>query len=578
MSREPCDRRQAWVTARSSLASAASTSAVRCVATTHHASFRRQLAERVAELGLAGGIERGARLVEEEQSPVAGQQAVDRSRCRDALRLSAREARSARAEESVGVELDAREPERTPEQLGRGGLVAEPHVVARSSRRPASASARPTRSPSDRPARAGRPSRRMSPSAPAKPRIAANRVDLPVPLSPVTATTCPARGRESHPVDDDALAATHSQVDEFEARRVRSARCSPGGARTRFRRRFRRAQQVECVARRRHPGSRCVERRTDVAEREEDLGCEHEHEEPGGQGHVAGDEPQADRDGHERDREARRELERESREERDAQHLHRARPILVGHGPDPGRLALGAAEDGEGRESTDHLEEAARKRREALPLASLHGGGGHADERHEHGDERQHDHEHEPRERVGDPRGDDQDRRRDDAEHELREIPPEVLVERVEPRSEQGRDASGREPRNAGRAGLERGEQVGSQLPLHAHRASRAHEIPEPGGDGPSGCRDEEPDEQRPGLWHPHAVDEARDERGERPCEADRGGGLHERERTTREEEPACGAGSADEPRVEGLHVQCAADSMDARVTRLRKIQYVQPW
>ena len=166
---------------------------------------------------------------------------------------------------------------------------------------------------------------------------------------------------------------------------------------------------------------------------------------PAHERHVASDEPQPDRHGDERDREARGELEREPREERDAQHLHGACAIVIGHRADAGDLPFGAAERHERRQSADDLEESARQRGEALPLPPLHGLGRHADERHEHRDQRQHDHEHEARQRVGDPHRDDEHGRRDHRQHELREVGAEVRVERVEPGPEQRGDARGRE-------------------------------------------------------------------------------------------------------------------------------------
>ena len=181
-------------------------------------------------------------------------------------------------------------------------------------------------------------------------------------------------------------------------------------------------EQVERIGRRRHPRGRRVEGGADVAQRQEHLGREHEHEQPGHERHVAGDQPEPDRHGDERHREARGELEREAREERDAQHLHGACAIVVGHRADAGGLPLGAAERHEGRQPADDLEEAPRQRGEALPLPPLHGLGRHADERHEHRDQRQHDHEHEARQRVGDPHRDDEHGRRDHRQHELRQV------------------------------------------------------------------------------------------------------------------------------------------------------------
>ena len=68
------------------------------------ASLGGELVESAAERGLAAGVERGARLVEQEQPSVAGQQAVDGPRRRDALRLPAREAGAGGTEAPLGAE------------------------------------------------------------------------------------------------------------------------------------------------------------------------------------------------------------------------------------------------------------------------------------------------------------------------------------------------------------------------------------------------------------------------------------------------------------------------------------------
>ena len=132
-----------------------------------------------------------------------------------------------------------------------------------------------------------------------------------------------------------------------------------------------------------------------------------------------------------------------------------------------------------------------------------------------------------------------------------------------------------RQPR---RVTLERLEDLAPQLRLHAHRTCRPDEVPQPGREPPSGCRDDEHDEQRPGLRHPDAIDEPRDEGRERPREGDDRRDLQERQCAAHEEEATRRSRAANEPRIEWFHDQCAAASMEARVTRLRNTQYVQPW
>ena len=274
-------------------------------------------------------------------------------------------------------------------------------------------------------------------------------------------------------------------------------------------------EQVERVSRRGDPCGRCVEGGADVAERQEHLGREHEHEEPRRKGQVAGHQPEPDRDGDEGHREAGRELECEAREEGDPQHLHRARAVVVGDG----RIARSAARPRRTRPGHRPPTTSRNPRDSAARLSHCRrctARGGHADERHEDRDERQHDHEHETRQRVGDPRGHDAHRRRHRGEHELRQVAPEVLVQRVEAGPEQRRDAGVGKPGH--RPGAVRAPRAArAQLRLHAHRAGRADEVPQPGREGTSGCRDDEQYEERPRLRHPHAVDEPRDERARAP-------------------------------------------------------------
>ena len=250
---------------------------------------------------------RRPRLVEEEQAGVPGEQSVDRARGRDALRLTAREAAAARPERGGRVELDAGQVERTGEQRRIGVLVAEAHVR----RDRAGEQRRRLPRPGDRRAISRNqcatveraPPRRTS----ANPSRAARRLDLPDPLSPVTATTSPGRAsrwnpsstvraprRTSRPemtspastsgdatgavgaIDAERAGRTASCPDRFG--RAASVVTPPASAAS-----SRSNASADAVT----PCGRCVEGGADVAQRQEHLGREHEHEEPRREGHVA---------------------------------------------------------------------------------------------------------------------------------------------------------------------------------------------------------------------------------------------------------------------------------------------------
>ena len=65
---------------------------------------------------------------------------------------------------------------------------------------------------------------------------------------------------------------------------------------------------------------------------------------------------------------------------------------------------------------------------------------------------------------------------------------------------------------------------------------------------------------------------------GQRAGEGDDRRDLQDCQCAAHEEEAARGSRAANEPRIEWFHDQCTAASMEARVTRLRNTQYVQPW
>ena len=239
---------------------------------------------------LAIRVLRRCRFVEQQQPPVASEQAMDRPRGRDPLRLTARESRT-----PPGRACDpGRARRRQGRARGREGRDRRPRrPVARSSRscRPgAPASVPPTRSTTDRRDSMRWPSSAMLPEASAKPSSAANRLDLPEPLSPVIATSSPERASSRNPSSTTrsprrslSRSITSPSVESRSVAEAGSSRAAdsighPAPAPRRAGRTLRST---------RHPGGRRVEGGADVAQRQEHLGCEHEHEQPGNERHVA---------------------------------------------------------------------------------------------------------------------------------------------------------------------------------------------------------------------------------------------------------------------------------------------------
>ena len=127
----------------------------------------------------------------------------------------------------------------------------------------------------------------------------------------------------------------------------------------------------------------------EVAQRQVELGCEHEHREPGLEAEPASD--QADSDGHrdERDPERRCELQHRPGEKRDAERAHRRAAVLVADLRDPLRLHPGAVEGAERRQPANDVGEVGGELRECPPARACAPLGVAADEPHEDGDERE---------------------------------------------------------------------------------------------------------------------------------------------------------------------------------------------
>ena len=124
------------------------------------------------------------------------------------------------------------------------------------------------------------------------------------------------------------------------------------------------------------------------AQRQVDLGREHEHQQAGRQVEPAFDQPQADRDGHERDRQCRRQLERERGQEGHPQGAHGGPAVLRGERAEPSGLVAGAPERDEHLHARDEVEEVVAQHGERAPLAAGRPFGVQADEDPEDRDER----------------------------------------------------------------------------------------------------------------------------------------------------------------------------------------------
>ncbi len=181
----------------------------------------------------------------------------------------------------------------------------------------------------------------------------------------------------------------------------------------------------------------------DVAQRQICLGREQQHEQRGLISDVPGQQPQAHLDRDERRGERGGKLQDERRQERYPQRGHGRGPVLACYLPDLCRLRLGAAEDLQGRQALDHVQEVATQTRQRPPLllgALLRV---QSDQHAEHRDQGQRHRD----DQAGNPvRGGDRGehgQRDQAAEHELGQVPREVGVQCIEPLGCQRGDLAG---------------------------------------------------------------------------------------------------------------------------------------
>ena len=108
----------------------------------------------------------------------------------------------------------------------------------------------------------------------------------------------------------------------------------------------------------------------DLAQRQVELGSEHEDGQPRGEGEVARGELHADRRGDERRAEHRQELEHQCRQERDTQRPHRLAPVAVADRGDRLELRLGAPVGTQCLQAADDVEEMGREASRACASVS----------------------------------------------------------------------------------------------------------------------------------------------------------------------------------------------------------------
>ena len=101
------------------------------------------------------------------------------------------------------------------------------------------------------------------------------------------------------------------------------------------------------------------------------------------------EQPEPDLHGDQRHRQRREQLQHERRQERDPQRAHRRLAVRLGHPPDQRDLGLGPAEDRQRRQALDGVEEVPAEPLQQVPLLAGVLLRLHADQRHEHRDQRQ---------------------------------------------------------------------------------------------------------------------------------------------------------------------------------------------
>ena len=354
---------------------------------------------------------------------------------------------------------------------------------------------------------------------------------------------------QARPGDPDAVAELHAQVADADRRAggVDPLRPGPVGVGL---------EHVEHALGRPDPLGGRVEVHPHEAQRQVDLRGQHEHGQAGGQVHRPLDQAQADGDGDDRHGQRGQQLEDQRGQERDAQHAHRGRPVVLAHPPDGLGLGTGPVEHLQGGQALDHVEEVPREHAEGVPLPGDPGLRVAADEHHEHRDQRHgqgHDH---GRQRV---LGEDRhapDERHDHGQDQLGQVAREVRVQGGRtPRDQRGQLAHPAAAQVRGPPSQRRLEHLQAQLRDRGSRRPVPHRLSRP---GQPGAAHRDPDEcQQRGLQVGH-VGPVLEDRRDRPGDQERLGDDQQRrgraDRHRRDQEPPRGARMLQQAGVEGPH------------------------
>ncbi len=315
-------------------------------------------------------------------------------------------------------------------------------------------------------------------------------------------------------------------------------------------------QDGEDLVRRRQTLLRGVVLGADLPQRQVGLGGEQQHHQAGVEVEVAVHQAHADADGDQGHRNGRQQLQGERRQERDPQRPQRAAPVVVGDAADVVGLCLGAAEDLQGGEAADHVEEVPGQPGQPTPLPVHVGLRGPPDQRHEQRDEGQ---------RGGDGGGGHPVVRHDPRQHghgdhdgqaELREVAGEVAVQGVDAAGGQGRQFARRPA--ARRGGAEPGgvvEQLQAQFGLHRRARPVGGELGEVGHQCASRGGGGEQQQRRSQVAGAASRRErVGDDAGDQQRLRDHQQRAGQAERHRGDQEAPGGAGMAEQPRVDGSH------------------------
>ena len=269
-------------------------------------------------------------------------------------------------------------------------------------------------------------------------------------------------------------------------------------------------------------------------EGQEHLGRDDEHRERRREADRSVEEPQPEGDRQERDGDRRQRVEDERREEGGAQGRQARLPQRLPGGLDAAALLGGAVEGPQDREPLEDVRDVAPEALDLSPAVSGEREAGASDERAEDREE----HDGGDDDDAGDPvehaDGDRQRDRRHDGEDEVRQAPPDVDVEGVEPAPRHRREVSWAAGA-AGRGARERGpDEPRAQVGLGPRRTEMGQCLPGEGREAPHRGRCPESDEGAEAVAGVGAGHRAGEEVRQRDGLYDDGG---------RRDEPDCGRG-----------------------------------